>query len=191
MKKTNRVSFFWMVALVGFFLFTGGVTAFAKSETVYTKYNIHAQEKGRSIKASYANYTNPGEGHLIIPRGSKITILKKNRKRFIFKDEKTQKKITFDYHAGRMGMKINDYIALITSPTPVSNKDLSKIDLKGIKKGKALKGMTREGVKAALGYPAAHRTPSLDDSRWIYWTNRFRTIAVEFDDKGLVKEDVN
>ncbi len=191
MKKTLGARFFWLFLLVGFFLCSGVSTTFAKSEAVYTKYNIHAQEKGRSAKASYANYTNPGVGHLIIPRGSKIEILKKNRKRFVFKDEQTQKKVTFEFHAGRMGMKINDYIALITSPTPVSNDDFSKLDLKGIKKGKALKGMTREGVMAALGYPAAHRTPSIDASRWIYWTNRFRTIAVEFDDKGLVKETVD
>jgi hypothetical protein len=48
--------------------------------------------------------------------------------------------------------------------------------------------MSRKGVMVALGYPAAHRTPSLDSNSWTYWTNRFKTIVVEFDAKGLVAE---
>jgi hypothetical protein len=57
---------------------------------------------------------------------------------------------------------------------------------KGIEEGKAYPGMTREGILTALGYPATHRTPSLDAGTWVYWTNRFGTLAVEFDAKGNV-----
>ena len=39
----------------------------------------------------------------------------------------------------------------------------------------------------ALGYPATHRTPSLDSNTWVYWTNRFTTFEVNFNDKGLVQ----
>ena len=72
------------------------------------------------------------------------------------------------------------------SPTPISLNGLSQIDLQGIQEGKAHIGMTKEGIRIALGYPARHRTPSLEENTWIYWLNRFRTTAVDFDDTGKV-----
>ncbi|MBE0500938.1 MAG: hypothetical protein IBX47_05795, partial [Desulfuromonadales bacterium] len=82
---------------------------------------------------------------------------------------------------------VDEYIALITSPEPVSFAKLSKGDNKGRTEGKAFVGMSRNGVLAALGYPAVHRTPSLDSSTWVYWGNRFRTVAVHFNEKGEVE----
>ena len=156
----------------------------AAAESAYCKYNIHAQQQTRRsgevvYKASYANYTNPGAGHLIVPAGSKITILKKSRKGFDFKtaDGKT---IMFEYHEPRMQMSIDQYLKKITSKSAVSLGDLSAKDRKGVELGKALEGMTREGVMTALGYPAAHKTPALKGNAWTYGQDRFRTLVVEF-----------
>jgi hypothetical protein len=165
---------------------------FAGEAVLHTKYNIHVQDKlsrsGNHVyTASYANYTDPGTGHIIIPAGSEITILKKGRKLFRFQVEEDNMVVDFLYHGPRMGMSVGEYIEKITSPKPVSLARFSKIDKKGIKEGKAYVGMSRDGVMTALGYPAAHRTPSLDASTWVYWGNRFRTIAVDFDDRGRVK----
>lgn len=77
-------------------------------------------------------------------------------------------------------MSVDEYIDLITSTEPTSLKGLSKLDKKGVAEGKAIKGMTRKGVMAALGYPATHRTPSPDSDTWVYWTNRYGTVAIEF-----------
>ena len=39
---------------------------FAKDEVRHTRHNVHTQNKdGKTYKASYANYTNPGQGHVI------------------------------------------------------------------------------------------------------------------------------
>jgi len=46
--------------------------------------------------------------------------------------------------------------------------------------------MTKEGVRIALGYPAVHKTPSLDGNSWTYWKNRFATTVVEFGNDGKV-----
>jgi len=182
----SLVFLFLVAALIG------PQTSFAAAETLFTKYNIHVQEQmsrsGQPVyKASYANYTDPGEGHQIIPAGAKITVLKKNRKGFEFRHESDQKVVNFEFHEPRMKMSVDEYIALITSPEPVSFAKLSKVDNKGRTEGKALVGMSRNGVLAALGYPAVHRTPSLDSSTWVYWGNRFRTVAVHFNDKGVVE----
>lgn len=48
--------------------------------------------------------------------------------------------------------------------------------------------LSKKGVKMALGYPAKHRTPSLDDNTWTYWRDRYRTTVIIFNSKGKVKE---
>ncbi|MCD6580257.1 MAG: hypothetical protein J7K90_00510 [Desulfuromusa sp.] len=155
----------------------------------FNKYNIHTQGKdATNFKASYANYTDPGAGHVIIPVGTEIQITKQGWRGFVFTYDSGSKKVTFEYQKKRMGMSMDEYIELITSPKPVSYPGFSKQDKKGIADGKAYKGMTRKGVMAALGYPAVHKTPSLDAKTWIYWANRFRTIGVDFNDQGKVSQ---
>jgi hypothetical protein len=50
-----------------------------------------------------------------------------------------------------------------------------------IEQGIVTEGMTRPQVLMALGYPPAHRTPSLDSPSWTYWENRWVTFIVYFD----------
>ncbi len=187
-KRIGRISILVMVA--GFLL--GGFIGKARAESkiMYNKYNIHAQaDKKGLLKSSYANYTDPGAGHVIIPPNTKLKISPWKRffKNYGFRYELPDgRRGVFEVHEKRLGITVDDYEELILSPKPVSLKGFSAIDLKGIKKGKAYKGMTKKGVMTALGYPAAHETPSLEDNQWKYWRNRFRTFAVEFNRKGKV-----
>ncbi len=59
-----------------------------------------------------------------------------------------------------------------------------------IRDGRVERGMTREQVILALGYPPAHRTPSLTAGEWLYWYNRWVTYKVLFDDAGVVTQVV-
>ena len=176
-----------MVVLVG----CGSPKNTVEDRPVYNKYNIHAQEQtgrgGLVYQASYANYTSPGAGHLIIPAGSQIKIIDVSSKMFTVHCPEKNIQVRFEYHEPRMGMKVGQYLEAITSKEPVSYASLSAVDQNGIVQGKALVGMSRTGVMAALGYPAGHRTPSLEAATYVYWTNRFGTIAVDFDDQGKVK----
>ncbi|MEZ4601620.1 MAG: hypothetical protein R2940_17665 [Syntrophotaleaceae bacterium] len=188
MKNINffgkSMIFLLLFALSGF---VSG-SAFAAKEVRYTKYNIHTQAKGgKLLSASYANYTRPGAGHYIIPAGTKIVISGKSRKEIKFQIDGDEREVQFLFHESRMGMSVDEYIQKITSADPVSLKKLSTLDRKGVAEGKAFVGMTREGVMTALGYPATHKTPSPDSPTWIYWTNRFGTLAVDFDDKGRAR----
>ncbi len=156
----------------------------------YTKYNIHAQQSRRDIKASYAGYVDSGDGHFFIPAGSKILLPGKGyryRNGFWFTVANTGQRVFFEFHKGRMGMSEPEYIALITTDTPASLDHFSENDRKGIDAGKVYTGMTKEGVLTALGYPAKHRTPSLESNRWTYWRNRFVTMVVDFDENGIVR----
>ena len=68
------------------------------------------------------------------------------------------------------------------SAKKVTYDGLSEKDQEGIKAGQALVGMTKGGVKIALGYPAMHKTPSTDLNKWVYWKRTIRTITVTFKD---------
>ena len=187
--KKNVLGFVILVGLVLIFQGCGGFSHqslnSAGSNKYYLKNNIHAQVGSRDAKASYANWTDPGAGHVIIPVNTPVEI-EKYRKGLVIKNLTDERKIYFEFHSRNMGMGVDEYIQLIASSTSVSLDKISNIDLKGIKAGKAYAGMTKQGVRVALGYPAAHRTSSLEDNVWIYWRNRFQTMAVEFDDSGKV-----
>lgn len=186
LKSTPVNTIFLVLSLLVFTIVSQPVVA---KEMRYTKFNIHTQTKdNKTYKASYANYTDPGEGHVVIAAGTEISIIKKTRKSFTFTCDNDTKNVVYEFHDKRMAMSLDDYLEKITSAGPVSFDELSKKDREGMADGKAYKGMSRKGVMVALGYPAAHRTPSIDSDSWTYWTNRFKTIVVEFDDKGLVSE---
>ncbi len=160
------------------------MSAANEDRDLYSKYNLHfISERGKN-KASYANYTQ-GVGHDMLPYNSKIRVEYFGREIGLV-DVKTGRRIELEFHPGRMGMSAKQYIDLIMSPTPVSYDTLSAVDQQGIQAGKAIIGMSKQGVLVALGYPAKHRTPSLDANSWIYWKNRIDNYAVEFDGNGKV-----
>jgi hypothetical protein len=156
------------------------------SEVRYLTNNIHAQRSRKGeLKASYANWIKPGAGHQIIPVNTPVAVGRWLRGfSLITQDE--GKKIFFEYNGRNMAFSVVEYIDLISSMTQVSLSKMSKIDQQGIKAGKAMKGMSKNGVKIALGYPATHKTPSLEENVWIYWKDRWRMSEVVFDVKGFV-----
>lgn len=187
-------SFIIYLLVVFLFVVTGCVSpqltktkdAVEEDVAVYTRFNIHGQQKSGSIvNASFANWTGPFQGHVVIPMNTKVIVKSKMRGiGFVVVD--SGQKINFQYDERRMEMSSDDYIALITSPRKVSTASFSQKDLKGIAEGKALKGMSKNGVMAALGYPATHKTPSPKSNQWIYWNSRYGTREVVFNNAGIV-----
>jgi hypothetical protein len=158
---------------------------------VYLKNNIHGQKKFQgdtySIRASYANWVGIYADHSIIPVNTPVEV-GKYRQGFLLTATTDGILIYFEYRSANMQeMPVEDYIKLITSPDKVSLKHLSRIDQKGISDGKAYPGMSKEGVRIALGYPALHYTPSLNENFWTYWYDRFQTMTITFGENGKVK----
>ena len=152
---------------------------------LFLQNNIHAQQGSLDSKASYANWTNPGKGHFILPVNSAVEF-GRYRKGLTIKNLTDGRKIYFEYSQKNMGMGAEQYVELIASSQKVNLRGLSGVDQKGIEEGKAYPGMTKKGVRIALGYPASHKTPSLAASTWIYWQNRWNSMAVDFGKSGKV-----
>lgn len=176
---------------------SNGIPALAEAETRYLKNNIHYQGRpdrgGRMVyRASYANYVDPGAGHEILPVNSEVEISVSSRRfrgrSLVIIDAKSGRTIHFEYNDRNMRLPMLEYIDLISSTKKASLSNLSAKDRKGVKDGRAYIGMSKNGIRMALGYPAKHRTPSLDNYEWVYWIDRFRTQLIHFNNKGIVTE---
>ncbi len=160
-----------------------------KTKQLYLRNNVHTQtQDSKTYRANYENWTNPGTGHVVFPVNTVVEI-DYGRSGFYIIEKKTNKKIDYEYNdRGMDGMSMEEYVnKILTSTEPVSLRNLSDIDRKGITDGKAYAGMSKDGVRIALGYPAVNRTPSLKSNTWVYAKNRWTSTAITFDDKGKVK----
>lgn len=169
-----------MALLLGFLIVA---CCSCESRHLYNRYNLHYIFADGVNKGSYANWTL-WRGHDFVPYNTRLQAHPSgDRIRFVT-DEGLA--VIYEISPRGMGMSARQYVDLITSPTPVSYEGLSDVDREGIQAGKAMVGMTRQGVMIALGYPAKHYTPSLKQNRWFYWKGRRNKYAVEFDDSGKV-----
>ncbi|MEX0957894.1 MAG: hypothetical protein WDZ63_01260 [Burkholderiales bacterium] len=59
---------------------------------------------------------------------------------------------------------------------------------KAIESAKVTKGMTKDQVLIAVGYPVSSENPNLDVPVWRYWLWSFSPFTVYFDDSGKVSK---
>ena len=76
-------------------------------------------------------------------------------------------------------------LLLAAEPTPLDRlpPDLAA----SIKHGEMRKGMTKEQVLMARGYPPSHETPSTDSDRWVFWSSRFVKHTIVFSNGRLIE----
>ena len=75
---------------------------------------------------------------------------------------------------------MTEIAALMLSAEKTPLEKLPEEVASAVRNGDMRKGMTREILLMARGYPPAHETPSLDGDRWIYWSSRFVKQTVVF-----------
>jgi hypothetical protein len=56
----------------------------------------------------------------------------------------------------------------------------SKAERNAITSGTVQAGMSKDAVIVSRGYPPAHKTPSLESSSWIFWSNKWDRVQVNF-----------
>ena len=65
------------------------------------------------------------------------------------------------------------------NPTHKFGKKRDKLE-QAVLDGHVIKGMTKDQVAMTIGYPAGHKTPSLEMDNWTYWENRRHEYVVWF-----------
>jgi SmpA / OmlA family len=145
-----------------------------EGQSRYTCCNIR-YEKDEINDANYQVGT-------IIPFGTRVQILEVGGDRVKFQAEGAPP-ITWFRRFGK-DVPMETYLSRLFLETDPKTKLSPKMPAKTrklLEQGVVEPGMTRDQVLLSLGYPPAHRTPSLAVNSWHYWRNRFVQFDVYFD----------
>jgi SmpA / OmlA family len=132
---------------------------------------------------SDANYLEAGK--TTVPLGTPVSVLGFGRYRVNVKINGQPQAIGNDYSryvamdafAKRYVVKDDPRAQLATMPSKIRT---------AVESARVTKGMTRDQVLMALGYPIASENPHLDAATWKYWLWTFSPYRVVFDSNGLV-----
>jgi len=152
-------------------------------QTRYLCCNLHYE----APEINDANYLRGA----LVPFGTRVDIIKVKKTRITFQPV-GHPPLTLALKYGEKTLTMEQYLDRLFLPddprTPLAPPGHDKKQAaenakrrKLIEEGIVEKGMTKREVLMALGYPPAHRTPSLDASSWTYWQNRWATMAIHFD----------
>jgi hypothetical protein len=152
-------------------------------QSYQTRVNLHADGNRKTLFSM--NY-QLGGGMIPVCSDVKITKVKKKYIQFTWQDALYTLK--YDGHTKKAGITLqnfaDDWFAEKCDKSKMAT--LSKLDKQGIASGEPIVGMTKQGIIYAMGRPPYHATPSTDALTWMYWMNRYKRKAIEFDAKGKV-----
>jgi hypothetical protein len=129
------------------------------------------------------NYEESGKR--IIPFGTPVKVIGYGRYRVrVVIDGKVQH-IGNDYSRDLKREVFARRYVVAQDPRPAVAAAPEKIR-KAIESAKVTKGMTKDQVLIAVGYPVSSENPTLDAPVWRYWLWSFSPFAVYFDESGKV-----
>jgi len=144
-------------------------------KTLYTQTNIWYEKPMKILPIFHKG--------AIIPAGTKVRINETNSKVILFSNSKgTQYRI---YTQKYYNMSGDEMVALLfgaKNPMAKGGKfhKYTKAEQQSIKRGKITKGMRREAVIMAYGYPPTHVNPSIEADSWQVWKSRWDRMIVYF-----------
>lgn len=178
--KTTRIIFLGILCLSLFFetgcAHKGKVV---ENKKRYTAYNIWHQKNG-------AWFINFKEGAMI-PAGTEVTniSIKYGHCKFTTAEDGKTYGIRFCY---RLHPGLISYDYMKKTFTERSFKDLTmgmeNDEIKAIKAGKIVEGMSKNSVIVSHGYPPEHTTDDFNSDTWLYWTNQHAPKKICFDENG-------
>ena len=151
--------------------------------------NLHADLTfGKISSVNYQKGT-------LIPWGRKFRVERVLRNRMMILDLKTGRTYKYEFHRNtRNATSLKKHLARVFLDESECDRlaarveRMSDVDKDGIYQGRALPGMSREGVIIALGWPPefANRGDIMKLRSWYYWLGRFDRMEVLFDRRGRV-----
>ena len=112
----------------------------------------------------------------LVPFGTRVQIIRVRKNRVEFQPV-GHPPIALEYRYGRKTQPFETYIQQIfVDEDPHAKLRRARTGskrVKAIEEGAVEVGMTRDQVLMSVGYPPAHRTPSLESREWHYWSTRW------------------
>ncbi len=129
------------------------------------------------------NYDENGKH--IIPAGTPLTVLGTGRNRIKIKIEGKDEAIGNDYSRD---LSLDDFAKryVVADDPKLKIAGYPKNIQDAIASARITKGMTREQVLMAVGYPVSSENHVLSDKTWRFWLTSFGEFHVKFDDSDHV-----
>jgi hypothetical protein len=160
-----------------------GVDGLAGAAKVYTLANLHPDDRSETVSA--ANLQNLG----LIPLCSEVVLLQAYAGSLQFEVAATGKRYWFLDHRASGEPFAKHLARYFGRACPQAELDaLTPAEKDAVRRGVVQKGMRKQAVLLAIGYPPARDTPTLEMPRWRYWSASNRYFTVTFDGDGVVED---
>lgn len=149
-----------------------------EDSTAYLQVNLWPR-RGR-----YIDWVNYHTGQLL-PVNTAVTIEDLSDDELVLKVSGTGQKLQLINKERHSKLDAYGWAKRLLAPTKRDLSAFTADEQDAIAKGEVRKGMSRDAVLAAYGYPPAHRT-DLESNVWTYWVTRRHTRVVTFAGDGKV-----
>lgn len=155
--------------------------AYNVGDTVQATVNIHVEPKTNRI------YSTNYQSNSFVPVCTEFKITSISTTQITLINQKTKYAYLLDEKTRQSKQSLRQKFEMNFAPQCNSRKLvlLNDTDKEGVKKGKPLIGMSKEGVIFAMGYPPEHATMH-DTNFWLYWRSGTAQSALAFSKEGKV-----
>jgi len=154
-----------------------------EGKSVYTAVNIWYERPPKILATNYHRGA-------MLPIGSPVTIESVDKKRIVFTDKNggTFKIVINLRHTNTPGPEFVKKLFIEQNVMKKGGKffKLTKLEQKNVKSGTIAKGMSKEAVLMAYGYPPTSKTHSIEQDNWTFWKSRFDTLLVTFEKDKII-----
>jgi hypothetical protein len=144
----------------------------ATGKDYFTRYTFR-EEKNEHKTTNYARGN-------VIPINTPVKLVSMSGSKLTLRRLDTGQEIKVENEDKFTKKSIPEIAALMLSAEKTPIEKLPEEVASAVRNGDMRKGMTKELVLLARGYPPAHETPSLDNDRWVYWSSRFVKQTIVF-----------
>jgi len=166
--------------------------------TYYTQVNMWSQKKTTQtnpthdglteVAGGYAEYTiystNYNYGTLL-PLNSKVQITYLGRNLIFFEHNNKSYALKRTGHSKHISLE--GIFKRTFSKEKISLDKYDTATQQNILNGELKQNMSKEEIILSRGYPPEHRTRSLQDNTWYYWSTTHNKIKLSFNDNKLTK----
>ena len=151
---------------------------------IYTLTALHVDDRSGTLSSANLQYP------LLVPVCSEVTILSAYPGALQFKVSATSQEYWYVDHRAGGAVPFDQQLAKVFGRAcPQAELDaLTPAEKEGVRLGVANRGMRKQAVILAMGYPPARDTRSLELPYWRYWSASNRYFTIVFDDAGAVED---
>jgi hypothetical protein len=145
----------------------------------FTRFTLHAEDHEYPV-------TNYARGDLV-PINTPVKLINMSGKKFTLRRLDSGGDIEVENIEKYSHLSLSEVAARMLSAEKTPIEKLVPTLQKAIKEGEMRRGMTKDQVIMARGYPPAHETASTDSDRWVFWSSRFVKQTIVFTNGRLTE----